>query len=160
MDEQQWRVSSTSYNGDTGIVTAAGLYVCTVPHEVAMQITADHNALLAAQAESEQLRAALEAINVLRDEIIRTQSIGWSRTVYPLVKILDDAGIASAVTDAELAHAPLGNRLDSALAGVQRATPTWPHACCRSWVYDPVTHGPSPVTPSGHHPACPEIPAK
>lgn len=27
--------------------------------------------------------------------------------------------------------------------------------CCRSWAYDPVTHGPSPSTRSGHHPACP-----
>lgn len=28
--------------------------------------------------------------------------------------------------------------------------------CCRSWAYDPVTHGPSPATQSGHHPTCPE----
>ncbi|HYT45058.1 MAG TPA: hypothetical protein VEP90_22210 [Methylomirabilota bacterium] len=36
---------------------------------------------------------ALEALNMLRSNIIATQSASWSNTMYPLVAILNEAGI-------------------------------------------------------------------
>lgn len=45
-----------------------------------------------AEQELFNLRAAMEAINTLRSEVIATQSAGWSETIYPLVAILDAAG--------------------------------------------------------------------
>jgi hypothetical protein len=79
---------------------------------------ADRVALAAAEAEAQRLaderdrlRAALEKINAIRDQVIRTQRLGWPSVVYPLVKILDEAGVASTVTDEELAQAPAGDRL-------------------------------------------------
>jgi hypothetical protein len=35
---------------------------------------------------------ALNTINILRSNLITTQSAGWSNLVYPLVAILEDAG--------------------------------------------------------------------
>ena len=43
-----WKVSTVSYDGHAGVTTEEGLYVCSVPHKVAEQIVADHNARLAA----------------------------------------------------------------------------------------------------------------
>lgn len=39
---------------------------------------------------------ALEAINALRSNVVSTQSAGWSNLVYPLVAILDAAGMERA----------------------------------------------------------------
>lgn len=36
---------------------------------------------------------ALVALNTLRSNVIATQSAGWSNLVYPLVSILNDAGM-------------------------------------------------------------------
>lgn len=38
-------------------------------------------------------REALEAINTLRSNIVATQSASWSNTMYPLVAILNEAGM-------------------------------------------------------------------
>lgn len=63
----------------------------------------------------ERLRSALEAINTIRDRVIRTQRVGWASVVYPLVAVLDEAGFVSTVTNEELAQVPVGNRLDGAV---------------------------------------------
>lgn len=44
-------------------------------------------------ARVETLREALEALNALRSNIVGTQSASWSNTVYPLVAILNAAGL-------------------------------------------------------------------
>ncbi len=38
------------------------------------------------------LRNALVAINQIRNQIINTQAFNWSRDMYPLVAILNEAG--------------------------------------------------------------------
>lgn len=65
--------------------------------------------------EIERLSAALDTINGIRDRAIRTQRASWATVMYPLVKALNEAGVASTVTDEELALAPIGNRLDGAV---------------------------------------------
>jgi hypothetical protein len=37
--------------------------------------------------------AALEALNTLRSGVVATQNAGWSTTIYPLVAILNAAGL-------------------------------------------------------------------
>jgi hypothetical protein len=65
------------------------------------------------QERARKAESALEKINAIRDQVIRTQRLGWSSVMYPLVQALDEAGIASTVTDADLERAPLGNRLEN-----------------------------------------------
>lgn len=51
--------------------------------------------LNAALDERDAYKAALDAINAIRNHIIERQSVNWSAHIYPLVKALNDAGITS-----------------------------------------------------------------
>lgn len=53
--QKRWKMQPPTYQGDVGIVTEDGLYVCSVPHEVAEQIVRDHNDATALRAEGERL---------------------------------------------------------------------------------------------------------
>jgi hypothetical protein len=44
--ERPWVHRETDYNGNAGIATDEGMYVCSVPHEVARRIVEDHNTVL------------------------------------------------------------------------------------------------------------------
>lgn len=55
--------------------------------------------------ENERFRRALAQLNVVRDETVRTQRATWSSVVYPLVKILNEAGVLSTLTDEEVEEA-------------------------------------------------------
>lgn len=59
--------------------------------------------LAALRADSERFKQALEKINVIRDNIIATQSIGWSRHIYPLVAALDEVGVGCEIDAARTA---------------------------------------------------------
>lgn len=48
--------------------------------------------LAADMQELERARAALRKINELRNSIVGSQSVGWSRHIYPLVAALNEAG--------------------------------------------------------------------
>ena len=43
--------------------------------------------------DADRFKKALEKISVIRNNIVDTQSIGWSRHIYPLVAALDEVGI-------------------------------------------------------------------
>lgn len=45
------------------------------------------------RAENEALLAALHKIHEIRNDIIRTQKLGWSAHVYPLVAALGQVGL-------------------------------------------------------------------
>jgi len=47
--DRPWRHHHTDYNGNAGILTDEGMYVCSVPHEVAHRIVEDHNSALSRQ---------------------------------------------------------------------------------------------------------------
>jgi hypothetical protein len=47
--DRPWVHQNTDYNGNAGIVTSEGMYVCSVPHEVAHRIVEDHNSALGRQ---------------------------------------------------------------------------------------------------------------
>jgi hypothetical protein len=55
---QSWVVRETSYQGNTGVHTESGLYICSVPHEVAHRIVSDHNELAASEARADALATA------------------------------------------------------------------------------------------------------
>lgn len=74
----------------------------TVAADLTERLCQESERLAARDAQVAELTAALDQVNALRDQIIRTQTIGWSSVVYPLVKILNRAGFASTVTDEEL----------------------------------------------------------
>lgn len=44
--DRPWVHKETDYNGNAAIVTDEGMYVCSVPHEVAARIVSDHNILV------------------------------------------------------------------------------------------------------------------
>lgn len=44
---------------------------------------------------------ALSALNVVRSNVVETQNASWSNTMYPLVAILDAAGIERIITTEE-----------------------------------------------------------
>lgn len=44
--DRPWVHKATDHNGNAGIVTDEGMYVCSVPHEVAHRIVEDHNSAL------------------------------------------------------------------------------------------------------------------
>jgi hypothetical protein len=46
-----------------------------------------------AEVRISELEAALNAINDIRNSIIGLQTINWSEHIYPLVEVLDNAGI-------------------------------------------------------------------
>jgi len=55
----------------------------------------DHQSYLAEREQRiAELEAALTKINALRNDIVGRQAIGFSRHVYPLVTILNEAGFA------------------------------------------------------------------
>jgi hypothetical protein len=47
--DRPWVHRNTDYNGNAGIVTSEGMYVCSVPHEVVHRIVEDHNSALGRQ---------------------------------------------------------------------------------------------------------------
>jgi len=55
------------------------------------------------RADTDRFKQALEKINVVRDDIIRTQSINWSRHIYPLVAALDEVGVGCEIDAARAA---------------------------------------------------------
>ena len=71
------------------------------------------------QREIDRLRAALEKVNEIRNSIIGLQTVNWSEHIYPLVKVLDDAGFAGmAFSDAGTHY---GTMLDRTLAAEAEA---------------------------------------
>jgi hypothetical protein len=73
-----------------------------------------------AVARAEAAETALLKLNVVRDQVIRTQRAGWSSVIYPLVKILNEAGIESTVTDEELAAGSSASAAPERIAGAAR----------------------------------------
>ena len=59
-------------------------------------------ALSTANEQRDAAVGALEKLNAIRDQAVRTQRASWSSLVYPLVAILNEASIRSTVTDEEL----------------------------------------------------------
>lgn len=62
--------------------------------EMTRDLIAFANAIAAAAAseDMERLKSALDSINDIRNSIIGLQTLNWSEHVYPLVKVLDEAG--------------------------------------------------------------------
>jgi hypothetical protein len=60
--------------------------------------------------------------------------------------------IRSALEDFE--HRDEIGAVDGLRVALLQSAPERP-ACCEAWAYDPVGHGPIPVTEDGHHPTCP-----
>lgn len=47
--DRPWVHRETDYQGNASIMTDAGMYVCSVPHEVAHRIVEDHNSAIGRQ---------------------------------------------------------------------------------------------------------------